>query len=31
VSAAKLGYAKVFVMPAGIMGWEKAKKPVESG
>jgi rhodanese-related sulfurtransferase len=31
VSAVKLGYAKVFVLPAGIMGWEKAHKPVESG
>jgi hypothetical protein len=31
VSAGKLGYAKVFILPAGIMGWEKAKKPVEKG
>jgi rhodanese-related sulfurtransferase len=28
-SAAKLGYKNVFVLPAGIMGWEKAGKPVE--
>jgi rhodanese-related sulfurtransferase len=31
VSAAKLGYKNVFVLPAGIAGWEKAKKPVETG
>jgi rhodanese-related sulfurtransferase len=29
VSAAKLGYKKVYVLPAGIAGWEKANKPVE--
>jgi hypothetical protein len=29
VSAVKLGYQKVFVLPAGIMGWEKAHKPIE--
>ena len=27
--AAKLGYGKVYVMPAGISGWEKAGKPIE--
>jgi hypothetical protein len=31
VSAVKLGYAKVFVLPAGIAGWEKAQKPIENG
>jgi rhodanese-related sulfurtransferase len=31
VSAAKLGYKKVFVLPAGIAGWEKANKPVDKG
>jgi len=29
VRAVKLGYRNVFIMPAGIMGWEKAGKPVE--
>jgi len=29
VSAVKLGYKRVFILPAGIMGWEKAQKPVE--
>jgi len=28
-SALGLGYRNVFIMPAGIMGWEKAGKPVE--
>lgn len=28
-AAAKLGYRNVFILPAGIKGWEKAKKPVE--
>jgi rhodanese-related sulfurtransferase len=28
-SALALGYRNVFIMPAGIMGWEKAGKPVE--
>ena len=27
--AMKLGYKNVYIMPAGIMGWEKAEKPVE--
>jgi rhodanese-related sulfurtransferase len=27
--AIELGYRKVFIMPAGIAGWEKAGKPVE--
>jgi rhodanese-related sulfurtransferase len=31
VSAVKLGYTKVYVLPAGIMGWKKAQKPVENG
>jgi len=26
-----MGYANVFIMPAGIAGWEKAGKPVEHG
>lgn len=30
-SALKLGYKHVYVMPAGIMGWQKAGKPVEKG
>ena len=29
MSALKLGYKNVFVMPAGIQGWKKAGKPVE--
>jgi rhodanese-related sulfurtransferase len=28
-SAKKLGYKNVFIMPAGIKGWEGAGKPVE--
>ncbi len=28
-SALGFGYRNVFIMPAGIMGWEKAGKPVE--
>jgi rhodanese-related sulfurtransferase len=31
VSAVKLGYKKVFILPAGIAGWEKAGKPVDKG
>jgi rhodanese-related sulfurtransferase len=31
VRAQELGYTKVFVMPDGIAGWEKARQPVESG
>jgi rhodanese-related sulfurtransferase len=27
--AVKFGYKNVFVMPAGIQGWEKAGLPVE--
>ena len=27
----QLGYTNVFVMPAGIKGWEKAGKPVDKG
>jgi len=30
-AALKLGHTNVFVMPEGIAGWEKAKKPVEKG
>ena len=30
-SALGFGYRHVFIMPAGIMGWEKAGKPVEKG
>jgi rhodanese-related sulfurtransferase len=30
-SALGLGYRNVFIMPAGIMGWEKAGKPIEEG
>jgi len=26
-----MGWRHVFIMPAGIMGWEKAKKPIEKG
>jgi rhodanese-related sulfurtransferase len=29
--AASLGYKNVYVMPAGIAGWEKAGKPVDKG
>ena len=29
--AVEMGYANVFVMPAGIDGWLKAGKPVEKG
>jgi rhodanese-related sulfurtransferase len=31
VSAIKLGFKNVYVMPAGIFGWKKAGKPVEAG
>jgi rhodanese-related sulfurtransferase len=31
VSALKLGFKNVFVMPAGIQGWQKQGKPVEKG
>jgi len=31
VSAVKLGYKNVFIMPAGIAGWIKAGKKVEKG
>jgi len=31
VSAAKLGYKNVFILPPGIRGWEKAQKPIEKG
>jgi rhodanese-related sulfurtransferase len=30
-AAVKYGYTKVFVMPAGSMGWAKAGKPMEKG
>jgi len=26
-----MGYKRVNIMPAGVMGWEKAGKPVEKG
>jgi len=29
--AAKMGYARVYVMPEGIDGWVKAGLPVEKG
>ncbi len=29
--AVKLGYKNVYILPQGIMGWEKAKKPLEKG
>jgi rhodanese-related sulfurtransferase len=29
-AAIALGYKKVFIMPAGIMGWEAAGKPVQN-
>jgi rhodanese-related sulfurtransferase len=31
VSAAKLGYKNVYILPSGISGWEKAGKPVDTG
>jgi rhodanese-related sulfurtransferase len=31
VRAIKLGYKNVYTLPPGIMGWEKAGKPVEKG
>ena len=31
VAAEKLGYANVYIMPAGIAGWEKAGKPEDRG
>jgi rhodanese-related sulfurtransferase len=30
-AAVNLGYTKVFIMSAGIQGWQKAGKPVEKG
>jgi rhodanese-related sulfurtransferase len=29
--AQQMGYKNVFIMPMGITGWEKDKKPVEHG
>jgi len=29
VSAKKLGYKNVFILPSGIAGWEKSGRPVE--
>ena len=29
--AAKLGYKDLYIMPAGIVGWNKAGKPVVKG
>jgi rhodanese-related sulfurtransferase len=31
VRAVKFGYKNVYILPAGVMGWEKAGKPVETG
>jgi hypothetical protein len=31
VRAISFGYKNVFIMAAGIAGWEKAKLPVEKG
>ncbi len=31
MSALKLGYKNVFIMPEGIRGWKKAGKPVDKG
>jgi rhodanese-related sulfurtransferase len=31
VSALKFGYRNVYIMPAGMVGWEKAGKAVEKG
>jgi len=30
-AAVSLGYKNVFIMPAGIQGWQKAGKQVEAG
>ncbi len=30
-AAVELGYKNVFIMSAGIQGWQKASKPVEKG
>jgi rhodanese-related sulfurtransferase len=30
-AAVNLGYKNVYIMSAGIQGWEKAGKPVEKG
>jgi len=30
-AAVKLGYTNVYIMSAGIQGWQKAEKPVEKG
>lgn len=29
--AASLGYRNLYIMPAGIVGWTKARKPVVAG
>lgn len=31
MSALKLGFKNVYIFPPGIMGWEKAGKPVDKG
>jgi rhodanese-related sulfurtransferase len=31
VRARSLGYTNVYAMPAGILGWVKAGKPVQKG
>jgi rhodanese-related sulfurtransferase len=30
VSAKKFGYENVYILPAGIAGWKKANKPIET-
>jgi rhodanese-related sulfurtransferase len=29
VSATKLGYKNVFILPVGLLGWKQAGKPLE--
>jgi rhodanese-related sulfurtransferase len=31
VRAVKFGYKNVYILPSGIMGWEKAGMPVDKG
>lgn len=30
-AAVRLGHRNVFILPAGILGWERARKPIEKG
>lgn len=30
-AAVRLGHRNVFILPAGIFGWERARKPIEKG